>query len=111
MPVSPSRASSPLSVWRAFFYAAGRAACSSHLAVNRNRRSSFTRQAIEPRKGRKSLGQLRRSVPGADCAGAAGIYCGARLQKHPPARAIKWMLVAAILFVAASYLRGIARLL
>jgi hypothetical protein len=43
--------------------------------------------------------------------GAAGMYCGARLQKHMPARAIKWMLVAVILVVAASYLRGVTRLL
>lgn len=42
--------------------------------------------------------------------GAAGMYCGARLQKHVPARLIKWMLVAVILFVAARYLWGIARL-
>jgi hypothetical protein len=42
--------------------------------------------------------------------GAAGIYCGARLQKHLPARLIKWMLVAVILFVAARYLIGIASL-
>jgi hypothetical protein len=39
------------------------------------------------------------------------MYCGARLQKHVPARAIKWMLVAVILVVAASYLRGVTRLL
>ncbi|HQN97521.1 MAG TPA: sulfite exporter TauE/SafE family protein [Thermoanaerobaculales bacterium] len=43
--------------------------------------------------------------------GAAGMYCGARLQKHLPARVIKWILVAVILSVAASYLTGIARLL
>ena len=43
--------------------------------------------------------------------GAAGMYCGARLQKHLPAKAIKWMLAVVILFVAAGYLRGIARLL
>ena len=43
--------------------------------------------------------------------GAAGMYCGARMQKHVPARAIKWMLVTVILFVALSYLRGLARLL
>jgi hypothetical protein len=42
--------------------------------------------------------------------GAAGIYCGARLQRHLPARAIKWMLVAVILSVAARYLVGIASL-
>jgi uncharacterized membrane protein YfcA len=43
--------------------------------------------------------------------GAAGMYCGARLQKHLPAKAIKGMLAAVILFVALGYLRGIARLL
>jgi len=43
--------------------------------------------------------------------GAAGVYCGARLQKHMPARAIKWMLVAVILFVAARYLFEIVALL
>jgi uncharacterized membrane protein YfcA len=43
--------------------------------------------------------------------GAAGMYCGARLQKHVPARFIKWMLVAVILFVAGRYLLGIISLL
>jgi uncharacterized membrane protein YfcA len=43
--------------------------------------------------------------------GAAGMYCGARLQKHLPAKVIKWMLAAVILFVAGNYLLGIARLL
>ncbi len=43
--------------------------------------------------------------------GAAGMYCGARLQKRLPARAIKLMLVAVILFVAAKYLLGIVELL
>jgi uncharacterized membrane protein YfcA len=43
--------------------------------------------------------------------GAAGMYCGARLQKRFPARAIKWMLVAVILFVAGKYLLGIVELL
>jgi uncharacterized protein len=43
--------------------------------------------------------------------GAAGMYCGARLQKHLPAKAIKWMLAAVILFVAIGYLRGVATLL
>jgi len=43
--------------------------------------------------------------------GAAGMYCGAWLQKHLPARAIKWMLVAVILSVAARYLLGIVALL
>ncbi len=38
------------------------------------------------------------------------MYCGARLQKRLPARAIKWMLAAVILFVAGTYLLGIARL-
>lgn len=35
--------------------------------------------------------------------GAAGMYCGARLQKHLPARTIKWVLAAAILVVATRY--------
>jgi hypothetical protein len=35
--------------------------------------------------------------------GLVGIYLGARLQKHVPARAIKWMLAAIMLFVAARY--------
>ena len=39
--------------------------------------------------------------------GAAGMYCGARLQRRLPARAIKGMLVAVIVFVAAKYLLGI----
>ncbi len=43
--------------------------------------------------------------------GAAGMYCGARLQKRMPAQAIKWILAGVILFVAAGYLRGIANLL
>jgi len=42
--------------------------------------------------------------------GAAGMYCGARLQRHLPARVIKWMLVAVILTVAARYLLGIITL-
>ncbi|MGN0009260.1 MAG: sulfite exporter TauE/SafE family protein [Desulfovibrionaceae bacterium] len=36
--------------------------------------------------------------------GMAGIYCGARLQKHVPARAIKLLLTAILLFTAARYL-------
>jgi len=43
--------------------------------------------------------------------GAAGMYCGARLQKHVPARFIKWMLVFVILIVAGKYLLGIGQLL
>ena len=43
--------------------------------------------------------------------GAAGMYCGARLQKHVPAKAIKWMLAAVILAVAGRYLAGVGRLL
>jgi uncharacterized membrane protein YfcA len=43
--------------------------------------------------------------------GAAGMYCGARLQKRMPAAVIKWMLAAVIVFVAVSYLRGAVRLL
>jgi uncharacterized membrane protein YfcA len=43
--------------------------------------------------------------------GAAGMYCGARLQRRLPARAIKGMLVAVIVFVAAKYLLGIVELL
>jgi uncharacterized membrane protein YfcA len=36
--------------------------------------------------------------------GAAGMYCGARAQKHVPARAIKVMLCAVILVTAARYI-------
>lgn len=43
--------------------------------------------------------------------GAAGMYCGARLQKRLPARAIKWMLAAVILLVAGKYMLGVAELL
>lgn len=43
--------------------------------------------------------------------GAAGMYCGARMQKHVPARLIKLMLVVVILSVAARYLIGIADLM
>jgi hypothetical protein len=35
--------------------------------------------------------------------GMAGIYLGARFQKFVPARAIKWMLAAVIIFTAAKY--------
>jgi hypothetical protein len=35
--------------------------------------------------------------------GAAGMYCGARLQKHAPAKAIKWLLVGVLLFTAITY--------
>ncbi|MDD3312211.1 sulfite exporter TauE/SafE family protein [Pseudodesulfovibrio sp.] len=38
--------------------------------------------------------------------GMAGMYFGARCQKHVPARVIKWMLVAIILFTAFKYLRA-----
>ncbi|MBI4721162.1 MAG: sulfite exporter TauE/SafE family protein [Chitinivibrionia bacterium] len=36
--------------------------------------------------------------------GFAGMYCGARLQKYMPARIIKWMLAACILFLAVKYI-------
>jgi len=36
--------------------------------------------------------------------GMAGMYCGARLQKHLPARAIKGMLAAVIVFMAGKYI-------
>ena len=42
--------------------------------------------------------------------GMAGMYCGARLQKHVPARAIKWMLVVVIGVVALRYLAGVWQL-
>ncbi len=35
--------------------------------------------------------------------GMAGMYLGARLQKFMPAKAIKWMLAAIIVFIAAKY--------
>ena len=35
--------------------------------------------------------------------GMAGMYCGARLQKHVPAKAIKGMLAAVIVFMAGKY--------
>jgi len=38
--------------------------------------------------------------------GAAGMYCGARVQKHVPARAIKLLLCAIILFTAGKYVVG-----
>ena len=38
--------------------------------------------------------------------GVAGMYLGARCQKHVPAAAIKWMLAAVIVLVAARYLGG-----
>jgi uncharacterized protein len=43
--------------------------------------------------------------------GAAGMYCGARLQKRLPAQVIKWMLAGVILLVAGKYLLGIVALL
>ncbi|MFZ5775205.1 MAG: sulfite exporter TauE/SafE family protein [Thermodesulfobacteriota bacterium] len=36
--------------------------------------------------------------------GFAGMYCGARLQRFVPARAIKWMLAGFVLFTALKYL-------
>jgi len=36
--------------------------------------------------------------------GLAGIYCGARLQKYVPARAIKWLLCLVALLLAVKYL-------
>ena len=36
--------------------------------------------------------------------GAAGMYCGARLQKRVPARLISGILALIVLFVAARYL-------
>jgi uncharacterized membrane protein YfcA len=41
--------------------------------------------------------------------GMAGIYLGARLQKYLPAKAIKGMLAAVIVFLAAKYLAGFFR--
>lgn len=38
--------------------------------------------------------------------GFAGMYCGARLQKFMPARAIKWLLAFSILFPALKYIAG-----
>jgi uncharacterized membrane protein YfcA len=35
--------------------------------------------------------------------GMLGIYLGARCQRYVPARLIKWMLTAIILFTAAKY--------
>jgi uncharacterized membrane protein YfcA len=35
--------------------------------------------------------------------GMAGMYLGARVQKHVPAKAIKWMLAAVITFTAGRY--------
>ncbi len=43
--------------------------------------------------------------------GMAGMYCGARLQKHVPAAAIKWMLVVVIAVVALRYLAGVRTVL
>ena len=36
--------------------------------------------------------------------GFAGMYCGARLQKYMPAKAIKWILAFCILFTAVKYI-------
>jgi len=41
--------------------------------------------------------------------GFAGMYCGARLQKFMPARAIKWLLAFTILFPAVKYIGGFFR--
>ena len=38
--------------------------------------------------------------------GMAGMYLGARLQKHVPSKAIKWMLAGIIVFTAVKYLTG-----
>ncbi len=38
--------------------------------------------------------------------GMAGMYVGARCQKYVPARAIKWMLAAIIVFTAVKYIVG-----
>lgn len=36
--------------------------------------------------------------------GFAGMYCGARAQKHVPAKAIKWILTGCIIFISAKYI-------
>jgi uncharacterized membrane protein YfcA len=36
--------------------------------------------------------------------GFAGIYCGARCQKYVPAKTIKWILIACIIFTAITYI-------
>jgi uncharacterized membrane protein YfcA len=41
--------------------------------------------------------------------GMAGMYCGARLQKHLPAKAIKWMLATVIVFLAVRYISEFIR--
>jgi uncharacterized membrane protein YfcA len=41
--------------------------------------------------------------------GMAGMYCGARLQKHMPAKAIKWILAASILCIAVKYMADFLR--
>ncbi len=38
--------------------------------------------------------------------GFAGMYCGARLQKFVPAKLIKWILAACVLFTAIKYIVG-----
>jgi len=38
--------------------------------------------------------------------GAAGMYCGARMQKFVPAKAIKSILAGCILFIAIKYILG-----
>ncbi len=41
--------------------------------------------------------------------GFAGMYCGARLQKYMPAKAIKWILAFCILFTAIKYIVDFVR--
>lgn len=38
--------------------------------------------------------------------GFGGMYCGARLQKYVPAKIIKWILAASILFISSRYILG-----
>ena len=38
--------------------------------------------------------------------GFAGMYCGARMQKHVPSQIIKWILAGCILFPASKYIIG-----
>ena len=41
--------------------------------------------------------------------GMAGMYLGARCQKHVPARYIKWMLAALLVFLAVKYVLDFLR--
>ncbi|MEW5795958.1 MAG: sulfite exporter TauE/SafE family protein [Candidatus Zixiibacteriota bacterium] len=41
--------------------------------------------------------------------GAIGVYVGARMQRYVPPRVIKWVLVAALLWIAAQYIGGFFR--